>query len=77
MNTSNFKKIFAIFALSLSVIWFLPEILIAKGTVVGYVWGKTVVTDAQLDRLTHVVAIDVYSDANGYLRTCSLPDRLN
>ena len=69
-NRSNYRKYAAIAAFAISAILFLPEALFAKGAVVGYVYGSsnnnssTTVTDAQLDRLTHIMAVDLYMDTN-------------
>jgi hypothetical protein len=37
----------------------LPKVLFAQGAVVGYLWGGNTLTDAQLDKLTHVIASDI------------------
>ena len=66
MKNRNFlRKCAAIAAFAMSAIVFLPEALLA-GAVVGYVYGSggtnsnNTVSDAQLDHLTHVMAVDLY-----------------
>jgi hypothetical protein len=62
------KKYAAVLALAVSAALFLPEVMFAQGAVVGYASGDCGnVTDQQLDRLTHVMAVDVYPNAQGYL----------
>ena len=61
----NFRKFSAILALSVAAIVFLPEVAFAKGDVVGYASGDCGdVTIEQLNRFTHVMAVDLYMDAN-------------
>ena len=68
-NRRILRKSAVILAFAVSAVLFLPEALLAKGAVVGYVYGMTTVSDAQLDRLTHVMAVDLYPDANGYFHS--------
>ena len=64
MNKNNqiLRKYVAILALV-----FLPNVLFAQGAVVEYLWGENPVLEPQLSRLTHVMAVDLYPDANGFL----------
>ena len=74
-NRNNFRKCAAIVVLTVSAIVYLPEVAFGKGAVIGYASGDCgPVSDEQLDRLTHVMAVDLYPDADGFLRTCKLPD---
>ncbi len=48
---------------------FLPEALFAKGAVIGYASGDCdKVTNEQLEKLTHVMAVDLYINTDGSLR---------
>jgi len=67
MKNRNLRKCAAIFALAVSAVVFLPEALFAKGAVIGYVWGSDVVSDDQLDRLTHVMVYNLFTNSNGTL----------
>ncbi len=76
-------KYFLILALSVFLVLFLPVTLFAQGAVVGYADGNTHVnannvssfpTNAQLDRLTHVIASDIGCNEDGSLFTGKLPD---
>ena len=76
-NRYILRKYVAILALVVSAIVFLPEALFGKGAVIGYVYGygnnsSDNVSDDQLNRLTHIMAVDLYPDANGYLHSASL-----
>ena len=62
---SILRKSALILAFAVSAIVFLPEALFAKGAVIGYSWGLHSVSDDQLNRLTHVLAVDLYVNANG------------
>jgi len=72
-SNRRFFKFSAILALSLSAILFLPEAAVGKGDVIGYASGdafpqpNSYPTNEQLDRLTHVMAVDLYPNAQGYL----------
>ena len=66
-NRSILKKYAAILAFAVSAIVFLPETLHAQGAVIGYVWGGNSVSDAQLDRLTHIMVVDLYVSTTGTL----------
>ena len=62
------KKYATILTLAVTTIVFLPETLLAaKGAVVGYVWGDRNVTDDHLDRMTHIMATDMYINASNNL----------
>jgi len=61
-NRSFFKKFAAIAAFAVSAIVCLPEALFAQGAVVGYAYGLATNYDAQLDHITHVMAVDLYVD---------------
>ena len=64
----NLRKYAALLAIVL-----LPDGAFAKGAVIGYWSGDgTALNDEQLNRLTHVMAVDVYPDANGYLYSQTL-----
>ena len=75
------RKYAVLLALPIAITLFLPETLFAKGAVIGYVYGKRIdettpsaapgsfPSNAQLEKLTHVMAVDVYPDANGNLHT--------
>ena len=75
------RKYAVLLALPIAITLFLPETLFAKGAVIGYVYGKRIdettpsaapgsfPTNDQLDRLTHVIAMDIFPDANGNLLT--------
>ena len=57
----NFRKFSAILAVSVSAIIFLPVSAFAKGAVIGYASGDCGdVTNQQLEKLTHVMAVDLY-----------------
>ena len=60
------KKYSAILAITVSAVLFLPEVLFAKGAVIGYVWGNTV-SDDQLNHLTHVMVSNLHTDEYGNL----------
>jgi len=62
---SILSKYTAILALAVSAILFLPVVAFGKGAIIGYVWGKTAVTNTQLEKLTHIMVVDLYMDANG------------
>ncbi len=67
-NRCMIRMYSAILALLVSAIVLLPEALFAKGAVIGYASGDgDEVTNEQLNRLTHVMAVDLYPDAQGYL----------
>ena len=76
-NRCILRKYAAIAALAVSAIVFLPEALFAKGAVVGYAWVRDNPTDAQLEKLTHLVALELFpypAPVNGsLLNTSSLP----
>ena len=74
-NRFIFRKYAALLMMSVSTVVFLQEALFAQGAVIGYVNGRTddiLVSDDQLDRLTHAMAVDLYPDANGNLNTSDL-----
>ena len=74
-NIQILGKCATIVAFFVSVIVLLPEVAFGKGAVIGYASGDCgPVSDEQLDRLTHVMAVDLYPDANSFLCTCKLPD---
>ena len=64
-NRSILKKSTVILAFAVSAVLFLPEVAFGKGAVVGHVYGMTNVTDAQLNHLTHVMAVDLYVKEDG------------
>ena len=64
-NNCIFRKYAVTLALAVSAIVFLPEVLFAKGAVIGYVYGDTYVENVQLGKLTHIMVSDLYMDANG------------
>ena len=66
-NKFNLLKYAAILAFSVSSIVFLPETLIAKGAVIGYVWPEVTTTNARLDRLTHALVFDLHPTATGVI----------
>ena len=80
-NIRIFRKYAAIFALAISAIMFLPVVSFAQGAVIGYACGDQILppltqqkiesypSNEQLDNLTHVIAMDMFPDANGNLRT--------
>jgi len=59
-NRCFFRKYVAILAFVLLAIVFQPGALFAQGAVVGYVSVNDVVTDAQLNRLTHIMAYNLF-----------------
>ncbi len=68
-NKRILRKYAAILALVVSAIVLLPEVLSAKGAVIGYASGDCdKVTNEQLEKLTHVMAVDLYIKADGSLR---------
>ena len=83
MIRSILIKYSAVLAFAVPAIVFLPEVAFAQGSVIGYVCGDNAVqqnwsgypSNAQLDRLTHVMAVDLYPDANGYLHTVHMFNR--
>jgi hypothetical protein len=61
------RKFAAILIFAVSAIVFLPEALYAKGAVIGYATGNAYTTfpiNFQLFRFTHMMASDLYPDAN-------------
>ena len=64
-NRRILRKYAFVLAFAVSAIVFLPKALFAKGAVIGYVYGKTTVSNAQLQKLTHIMVVDLYMDANG------------
>ena len=88
MNTNRLflRKYATMLAFAVSIILFLPEAAVGKGAVIGYACGDQIEqtldttilagypTNEQLNRLTHVMAVDLYPDANGYLHTTILPE---
>jgi hypothetical protein len=84
-SKSIFRKCVISLTLIVSVIVYLPEVAFGKGAVIGYACGDQIEppltpqklvsypSNAQLDRLTHVMTVDLYPDANGYLLTNQLP----
>ena len=77
------RKYAAILVLSVSAVLFLPEALLAQGTVSAFAHGadygifssnlNTFPSGAQLDRLTHVIAGDIGCSVNGALWIGKLP----
>ena len=66
-----------ILMLSVLTILFLPAMTYAKGAIIGYAAGwEPAPTDAQLDRLTHVVVFQLIPNANGGLITTDVPSWL-
>ena len=85
-NRCIFKKYAITLALAVSAIVFLPKTAFSKGAVIGYACGDQILwpptgklasypSDAQLDRLTHVMAVDLYPDADGFLHTVHMFNR--
>ena len=80
-NRSFLKKYAATLVLTVSVVLFLPKVLFAQVAVIGYAAAdgdappnyNSFPSNDQLDRLTHVIAMDVYPDADGYLKSNQLP----
>jgi len=84
-NRSILRKCAAIAAFAVSAVLFLPEVLFAQGAVIGYAWGweaedsgdlSSYPTNDQLDKLTHVMACEVYPNWDGSL-TYSFPNYWN
>ena len=83
LNKRTLRKYTAILALAISAVMFLPEALFAQGAVIGYAAADGVNVppnnwnpfppNVQLEKLTHVIAMDVYPDANGNLKSNLLP----
>jgi len=75
IKNSMIRKYVIILALAVSAALFLPKTLLAQGAVVAYAnyhWVDSTQyvqtgfpTDEQLDRLTHVMLVDLYTDTDG------------
>ena len=86
-NIQILGKCATIVAFVVSAIVLLPEVAFGKGAVIGYACGDQIPKNSsepvlssypsndQLDRLTHVIAMDMFPDANGNLRTKHMFDR--
>jgi len=66
-NRNVIRKYTTILMFAILATVLLPKTLFANGAVIGYVWGNTYVSNAQLEKLTHVMVFDLYTDANGNL----------
>ena len=75
IKNSLIRKCAAMLALAVTAVLFLPKTLLAQGAVVAYAnyhWVDSTQyaqtgfpTDEQLDRLTHVMLVDLYTDTDG------------